>query len=103
MQEKFSGVADWESICPYLINDYTGQKTEAIRRNNKDVEGRRADMLREFLKGSDPTWEKVIEALRAGMYSNLAHSIEKELQGIEGLQGVKELPGNMCTYVYQDF
>ena len=81
MKDKFKEVADWESICPYLINDDTGQRTVTIKRNNTDVEGRRDEMLRKFLQETSPTWEKVIAALKAGRYNNLADSIEKELQG----------------------
>ena len=81
LKNKFNEVADWESICPYLINDDTGQRTKTIKRNGKDVEEMRDEMLRAFLKETNPTWRKVIEALRAGRYNNLADSIEKELQG----------------------
>ena len=81
MKDKFKEVADWESICPYLINDDTGQRTKMIKKGCMDVEGRRDDMLTAFLNESNPTWEKIIAALRAGRYNNLANSIEKELQG----------------------
>ena len=80
LEYKFKEVTDWESICAYLINDDTGQRTMAIKRNNTDVDGRRSEMLGMFLQEPEPTWEKVIAALRAGRYNNLADSIKKELQ-----------------------
>ena len=81
LKKKFEKVADWESICPFLINDDNGQRTKEIRRNGRDVEERRDEMLMVFLKESNPTWKKVIEALRAGRYNNLADEIEGELLG----------------------
>ena len=75
----FKGVADWDAVCPHLLNDTTGQKNKEIRKNHTDVDGRRADMLREFLKRSNPTWGDVVSALRDGNYNNLADQIEKDL------------------------
>ena len=75
----FNGVADWDAVCPHLLNDTTGQKTKEIRKNRTDVDGRRADMLVEFLKQSNPTWRDVVSALRDGNYNNLADQIEKDL------------------------
>lgn len=81
LARKFGTVADWETICPYLIDDDTGQRTREIAKNHMDVAGRRDEMLRLFLMKSNPTWRDVVEALRAGRYDNLADEIEKELQG----------------------
>ena len=75
----FNGVADWDAVCPHLLNDTTGQRTKEIRKNHTDVDGRRADMLVEFLKRSNPTWRDVVSALRNGNYNNLADQIEKDL------------------------
>ena len=79
--QKFIKVVDWESVCPYLLNDDDGQKTYQIRRNNVDLEGRRDDMLREFFKQPNPTWKDVVQALRAAKYNSLADEIEHGLQG----------------------
>ena len=81
MARKFKEVADWETICPYLIDDDTGQRTREIAKNHMDVAGRRDEMLRQFLMKSNATWRDVVEALRAGRYDNLADEIEEELQG----------------------
>lgn len=72
-------VADWESVCPYLLNDENGQKTKEIRKNGTTVMQRRDEMLREFLKQSRPTWKRVINALRDGRYDRVADEIEKVL------------------------
>ena len=79
--KRFKGVADWNVVCPYLLNDTTGQKTKAIEKNHTDVDERRTEMLREFLKNSNPTWRDVVRALRDGSYNNLADQIERDLQG----------------------
>ena len=76
MKKKFEKVANWESVCPYLINDDDGQKTEDIKKN-----GGKSEMINRFLRESNPTWNRVIEALRNANYGNLANSIEKELKG----------------------
>ena len=81
MKQKFERVADWESVCPYLLNDDDGQKTQQIRRSNGvDVEDKRTKMLWEFLLQPNPTWRDVVLALRAGRYNNLADEVEHELQ-----------------------
>ena len=46
-----------------------------------DVADMHNAMIQQFLKQSNPTWRKVVEALRAGMYSNLADEIEQEFRG----------------------
>ena len=79
--KRFKGVADWNAVCPYLLNDTTGQKTEEIKRNHGDVDGRRTEMLVQYLKESNPTWRDVVSALRNGNYNNLADQIMKDLQG----------------------
>ena len=79
--ERFKGVADWDAVCPHLLNDITGQKTKEIKRNHMDVNGRRTEMLEQYLKESNPTWRGVVSALRKGNYNNLADQIVKDLQG----------------------
>ena len=46
-----------------------------------DVNGRRTEMLEQYLKESNPTWRGVVSALRKGNYNNLADQIVKDLQG----------------------
>ena len=79
--ERFKGVADWDAVCPHLLNDTTGQMTKEIKRNHMDVNGRRTEMLEQYLKESNPTWRDVVSALRKGNYNNLADQIVKDLQG----------------------
>ena len=74
-------VDDWESVCPYLINDEDGQRTKEIRKDGTTVMERRDEMLRVFLQQSNPTWQGVINALREGKYNKTADEIEKALLG----------------------
>ena len=77
----FERVADWDKVCPYLLDDNDGQMTRKIEKNNKDVDGMRKEMLDEFLKKSNATWRNVVSAMRAGRYNSLADEIEKDLKG----------------------
>ena len=77
----FERVADWDKVCPYLLDDNDGQMTRKIEKNNKDIDGMRKEMLDEFLKKSNPTWRDVVNAMKAGRYNNLAEEIEKDLKG----------------------
>ena len=82
LKKKFERVADWEGVCPYLINDDDGQKTKQIRKNRSDIDEKRDEMLLTFLQQvTNPTWRHVLAALRDGKYTNLADEIEKELKG----------------------
>ena len=38
-------------------------------------------MLERIFKISNPTWKRVVDALRLGDYNGLADNIENELQG----------------------
>ena len=78
LKKKFERVADWEAVCPYLIND---EMTKKIRIINSDIDEKRTEMLEMFLQDvPNPTWRLVVAALRDGNYSNLANEIEMELQ-----------------------
>ena len=68
----FEKVVDWERLCPFLIDDVTGQKTKKIKNNPGDIDAKHLEMLQEFLKRSNPSWEDVVDALRLGTYTNLA-------------------------------
>ena len=39
------------------------------------------EMLRRFLRMSNPTWKKIVDALRLEDYNGLADDIVSELQG----------------------
>ena len=80
LSEKFTEVSDWESICRYLIDDNTGQRTKEIRKSFPGVKEKRDEMLRIFLRETyNPTWKDITDALRAGRHNNLADEIESEL------------------------
>ena len=64
LKKKFERVAKWESVCHYLLNDTTGQKTYEIQRGQGEVSDKRESMLLKFLADSNPTWRRVIGALR---------------------------------------
>ena len=81
LQKKFERVPNWWSVCPFLLDDDDGQKTEDIDRMNNGVSEKRDAMLRKFLRMPNPTWKKVLYALREGSYSYLADEIETNLQG----------------------
>ena len=73
--------ANWDSICPYLINDDNGQKTKHIRKNCGNVAERCDEMLTVFLSEiRNPTWRFVLEVLRKRKHEPLADKIERELQ-----------------------
>jgi len=75
----FKKVPQWQSVCPHLLDDKDGTKTKEISMMHGDVEVQRNEMLRRFLEMSNPTWKKVVDALRLGDYNNLADDIESEL------------------------
>jgi len=79
LKTKFERVPNWDTVCPFLLVDNDGTITEGIDRNNTTVPQKRAEMLRKFLQMSDPTWKKVLDALRAGSYNNLADEIERDV------------------------
>jgi len=77
---RFKSAPRWQSVCPYLLDDKYGSKTEEISMKYGGVEVQCNEMLRRFLEMSNPTWKKVVDALRSGGYNNLADNIEKELK-----------------------
>ena len=81
LMQKFKCVVDWESVCPFLINDVDGQKTKQIKKQNDSVDDRHAEMLQEFLRQPHATWRDVVEALKAGKQRTLAAEIEHDIQG----------------------
>ena len=82
LMKKLSRVADWESVCPYLLNDDNGEMTRLIRMSHHDIEDRRDEMLKRlFMIMDNPTWLHVLAALSYGNYNNLAKEIEDELRG----------------------
>ena len=81
LKKKFESIADWEAVCPYLINDDTGQMTKLIEKSHSDIDDKRDEMLKLFLQEvPNPTWQLVLAALRNGNYNNLADEIEMELK-----------------------
>jgi len=70
----------WQSVCPHLLDDKDSTKTKEISMMHGGVKEKRDEMLGSFLGMSNPTWEKVVNALRSGGYNNLADDIESELK-----------------------
>jgi len=79
LKKKFVRVPNWDSVCPYLLDDDDGTKTEEIDRDHHSILEKRVEMLRQFLQMSNPTWKKVLGALRSASYNNLADEIEREI------------------------
>jgi len=76
----FERVPQWQSVCPHLLDDTDGSKTKEISMmHGSVVELQCNEMLRRFLEMSNPTWKKVVDALRLEKYNNLADDIESEL------------------------
>ena len=74
-------VAEWNILAAFLLDDSDGSKTKSIAMSNQyDVASCRADMIREYLKSGNVSWQKVLEALRDAGYTNLANDIEESLQ-----------------------
>jgi len=78
LKKKFERVPAWWSVCPYLLDDDDGTITEEINGNHQTIAEKRDEMLTRFLQMSDPTWKKVVDALRLGNFSNLADEIEHD-------------------------
>ncbi len=84
--EELNDVADWESVCPYLIDDNSGQITQMIRKNHRfDVKGARNEMLQIYLtqdknkhKNKTEVAQDIVNALRAARYNSLADKIAKK-------------------------
>jgi len=79
LKKKFVRVPHWDSVCPFLLDDDNGTKTEEINRDHHTISEKRAEMLNQFLQMSNPTWKKVLDALKSGSYNNLADEIEHEI------------------------
>ena len=77
---KFKKVAEWNKVCPFLLEDDNGHKTREIEKNHKYVDDMRQEMLQQFLNKANPTWGDVVSALRLANYENLAREIEDELK-----------------------
>ena len=57
-------MASWEKVAAHLLSDKDGSKVEIIARSNqRNVEECRSQMIREYLKSGEVSWEVVLEAL----------------------------------------
>ena len=75
--EQLEGVVSWKKVAAYLLSDKDGSKVEIIARNNHHkIEDCRIDMIREYLKSGDISWEKVLEALRKAGEEATANKIQ---------------------------
>lgn len=69
----------WETLAAHLLSDVDGSKVEIIARNNHNIQGCRAEMLREYLKSGTISWEVVIQALIKAGEKNTAEKIHQLL------------------------
>lgn len=77
----FEEVAQWDKVCPHLLNDRNGEKTQGIQLNNQNLDQKRSEMLRTYIReATPPTWNDIINALDKGSYRNLARKIKEDLQ-----------------------
>ena len=75
--EQLEGVVSWKKVAAYLLSDKDGSKVEIIARNNRHmIEDCRIDMIREYLKSGDISWEKVLEALKKAGEEATANKIQ---------------------------
>ena len=70
----------WRTLAAHLLNDQDGSKVEIIAKNNHNkVQDCCAEMLREYFKSGNVSWETVLEALIKAGEINTAKKIEKIL------------------------
>jgi len=76
-------VPQWQFACPHLLDDKDGTKTEEISMMDGGVKEKCNEMLSpgRFLRMSNPTWKKIVDALRLEDCNGMADDIESELQG----------------------
>ena len=68
----------WQTLAAHLLNDQDGSKVEIIANNNHHkVQDCRAEMLREYFKSGNVSWETVLEALIKAGEINTVEKIEK--------------------------
>ena len=77
--ELLDGVVSWKKVAAYLLSDKDGSKVEIIARNYHIVEDCKAAMIREYFKGGEVSWKRVLEALKKAGENNTADKINQLL------------------------
>jgi len=77
--KKFKGVCYWKSVCAFLLDDDNGTISEEIHKNQPTIFDQCAEMLRQVLQMPNPTWKKVLDALRLRSFNELADKLEHEV------------------------
>ena len=77
--KDFMRASKWAILAAFLLNDEDGSVTAKIKNNNRDVDVCCAEMIREYLKSGDVSWQHVLKSLRYANCSNLASEMEKDL------------------------
>jgi len=78
--KQLEKVAEWKTVATHLLKDEDGSTIKAIEKTyHHDVEDCRAEMIRQYIKSGDVSWQNILSALRKSNYNNLANEIEKKL------------------------
>ena len=79
--EYFEGVVSWKKVAAHLLSDTDGSKVETIARNNQNrIQDCRIEMIREYFKCGNKSWEVVLEALMKAGEKSTADKIRQMLQ-----------------------
>ena len=62
-------------MATYLLSDDKGTKAEIIARDHHRIEDCRAEMIREYIRSGEVSWEKVLEALQKAGEGDIAGKI----------------------------
>ena len=70
----------WKEVAAHLLSDTDGTKVQIIANNNHHIiQECRADMLREYFKNGEGSWEEVLEALMKANEKRTAGNIKQML------------------------
>ena len=92
-------VAKWGLLAAFLLSDEDGSVTAKIQNNNRDDDDCCADMIREYLKSGDVSWQHVFESLQYANYSNLAFDMVKDLD----IKGMLKIQSILFCVVYMEY
>lgn len=73
-------VDNWKSLAAFLLNDEDGSKAAQIEKcNRSDIAECRRQLIQDYLKSDNVSWEHFLKALRSAEHKILADKIEKSL------------------------
>ena len=80
----FEGVTNWKQLGAYLLPTKYASKINDIDENHKqDVEACRWELITEYLKVGEVSWNKVINALEKSGHPNIAKKIRGDTLNID--------------------